>query len=125
MKKRQGVVFIEVKDWDLDLYYTKNGYKYRKWFLKENNALLLSPFEQVDKYKDSLFSTYINNLNELKTHNNSYYGIVKTLVYFSTLYFSVQFLLGVIMIVDLINYKIFNRLSTEIIQKIYYATKNN
>jgi hypothetical protein len=125
MKKRQGVVFIEVKDWDLDLYYTKNGYKYRKWFLKENNALLLSPFEQVDKYKDSLFSTYINNLNELKTHNNSYYGIAKTLVYFSTLYFSVQFLLGVIMIVDLINYKIFNRLSTEIIQKIYYATKNN
>jgi hypothetical protein len=83
MKKGHGVVFIEVKDWDLDLYYTKYGNKYRKWFLKENNAILLSPFEQVDKYKDSLFSIYINNLNELKTHNNSYYGIVKTLVYFS------------------------------------------
>jgi hypothetical protein len=82
MKKRHGVVVIEVKDWNLDLYYTKEGFSNKDWFLKENDALLMSPFEQVNKYKDSLFNVYINNLNEKKALDKNYYGIINTLVYF-------------------------------------------
>src|SRR6056297_220726 len=42
--KDRGVIIIEVKDWDLSLYYLDEN---NKWHLKQNDALLRSPFQQV------------------------------------------------------------------------------
>ena len=79
LHKNIGALIIEVKDWNLDNYQFKDG----KWFV-DNNGLfqILSPFEQVKKYKDNLYEIHISGLLEQKLLNKNYYSIVKTLVYF-------------------------------------------
>lgn len=69
MQRGGGVMIIEVKDWDLNLYTVDAR---RHWHLKnpknegEARARLLSPVQQVYKYKENLFERHIPGLLELK-----------------------------------------------------------
>lgn len=63
MQKDVGVTIIEVKDWNLDLYKIDEN---NKWYLKQNNALLKSPFKQVFSYKHNMFNLHIDGLLEKK-----------------------------------------------------------
>ena len=82
MKKDTGVIVIEVKDWDLNDYFVKKENKKVSWYLKKDSMKVLSPFEQVKKIKDCFYEGEIKDLRSKKAKNQSFYGIVKTLVYF-------------------------------------------
>lgn len=78
MRKGGGVLIIEVKDWNLVHYYIdKDG----KWRLKENNAFIPSPFDQVEIYKEKLQNLSYRFLYE-NMLNKDIYGVIKTAVYF-------------------------------------------
>lgn len=80
MRKNYGVLIIEVKDWNLDLYELDTK---KHWRLKnENNAYPKSPIDQVLKYKDNLFELHINTLLEKKIKNIKTFNIVACAVYF-------------------------------------------
>ncbi len=82
MKKDTGVIVIEVKDWDLNDYFVKKENEKVSWYLKKDSMKVLSPFEQVKKIKDCFYEGEIKDLGSKKAKNQSFYGIVKTLVYF-------------------------------------------
>jgi len=82
MKKDTGVIVIEVKDWDLNDYFVKKENEKVSWYLKKGSMKVLSPFEQVKKIKDCFYEGEIKDLRSKKAKNQSFYGIVKTLVYF-------------------------------------------
>jgi len=82
MKKDTGVIVIEVKDWDLNDYFVKKENEKVSWYLKKDSMKVLSPFEQVKKIKDCFYEGEIKDLRSKKAKNQSFYGIVKTLVYF-------------------------------------------
>lgn len=59
MRKGYGVMIMEVKDWNLDLYELSDK---KHWILKQNNSILKSPIQQALKYKDNLFELHIGSL---------------------------------------------------------------
>lgn len=64
MRKDYGVLIVEVKDWDLNLYELDDK---KHWRLKTSpNAYPQSPINQVLKYKENLFELHIENLLEKK-----------------------------------------------------------
>ncbi len=81
----RGVLFIEVKDWDLDLYCLDEK---KHWKLKmpkdskEANAVLKSPISQALKYKDNLYELHIEKLLELKIKDVRHFNFVSCAVYF-------------------------------------------
>ncbi|KIM07081.1 MAG: hypothetical protein KU38_11180 [Sulfurovum sp. FS08-3] len=79
MQKDVGVTIIEVKDWNLQLYSIDEN---NKWHLKENNALLKSPFQQVFTYKENMFNLHIDGLLQAKLKNKNFYQRIKVFVYF-------------------------------------------
>ena len=79
MRKGWGVIIIEVKDWNLSSYVVDEN---NNWRLKQNQAKLLSPFQQVFSYKKSMFDLHINGLAEAKLLNSNFYNILKPFVYF-------------------------------------------
>jgi len=79
IQKNIGVTIIEVKDWNLNLYKIDEK---NNWYLRQNNALLKSPFQQVYSYKNNLFNLHINGLLEEKIKNPQFYGRIQTYVYF-------------------------------------------
>lgn len=79
MQKNVGVTIIEVKDWDLEHYKLDTN---NKWYLKQNNTHLKSPFQQVFDYKDDMFNLHINGLLQAKIKNRQFYGRINTFVYF-------------------------------------------
>lgn len=80
MRKNYGVLIIEVKDWDLDLYELNEK---KHWKLKNDpKAYPQSPIQQVLKYKDNLFELHIENLLEKKIKNIKNFNIVACAVYF-------------------------------------------
>lgn len=85
MRKGGGVLIIEVKDWNLDLY-TIDDYKH--WHLKhpqnesEARACIKSPIEQVYQYKENLFDFHIPGLLELKIKDLRHFNFVTCAVYF-------------------------------------------
>lgn len=79
MSPKLGVIIIEVKDWNLDLYEIDRK---NKWHLKANGSLVKSPFQQVYAYKKSFFDIHINGLLEKSIKNKAFYNIIKTYVYF-------------------------------------------
>ncbi len=83
MKKDTGVIVIEIKDWGLNDYFVQKENKKVSWYLKKDSMKVLSPFEQVKKIKDCFYEGEIKDLGSKKAKNQSFYGIVKTLVYFN------------------------------------------
>ncbi|ACE61499.1 NERD domain-containing protein [Actinobacillus pleuropneumoniae] len=78
MRKGGGVLIIEVKDWNLVHYYIdKDG----KWRLKDNNAFIPSPFDQVQIYKEKLHNLSYRFLYE-NMLNKNVYGVIRMAVYF-------------------------------------------
>jgi hypothetical protein len=85
MRKGGGVMIIEVKDWDLDLYQLDEK---KHWHLKhpqndgERYAYLKSPIDQVQKYKENLYNLHVETLLEQSILNSKLWGVVACAVYF-------------------------------------------
>lgn len=79
MRKGHGIMIIEVKDWKFPNYYLDDR---RKWRLKQNNAYLKSPLDQVLQYKENIYNLHIENLLEKKIKNFKYWTIVCCAIYF-------------------------------------------
>ncbi len=79
MRKDYGVLIIEVKDWNLNYYYTDES---NKWRLQKNNAAVKSPVEQVKAYKDNLYNLHIDGLLELTQRKSNYYAMIGCAIYF-------------------------------------------
>lgn len=85
LREGYGVFIIEVKDWNLSYYkYGKKdeNNKYGKMFLKNTNAKVKTPFDQVMAYKNNLYSLYLPELAIENIKNDKVYGLVKVGVYF-------------------------------------------
>ncbi len=79
LHKKKGLLLIEVKDWNLDLYSIGE----KKWSLKSNSkAMIRSPFKQVKDYKEHIHS-FISGFVEESILDRRKYGYVQTAVYFS------------------------------------------
>lgn len=85
MRRGGGVMIIEVKDWNLDLYTIDEK---KHWHLKhpknegEARARLSSPIQQAFKYKENLFELHIPGLLELKIKDLRNFKFVTCAVYF-------------------------------------------
>lgn len=85
MRKSGGVLIIEVKDWDLDLYRLDEK---KHWHLKypkneaEARAYIKSPIDQSLKYKENLYNLHIEKLLENNIKNPKLWGVITCGVYF-------------------------------------------
>jgi hypothetical protein len=82
MRKGSGVYIIEVKDWDLDLYSIDSR---RSWYVSTNSdksIKVVSPIDQVFKYKQNLFNLHIEGLLEKRIRNPKLMSMVNCGVYF-------------------------------------------
>jgi len=79
LKKNCGVIIIEVKDWLLNYFYIDNK---KRWRVKKNNAYIISPLEQVLRYKQNIYNLHINKLLELKIKNSKVFSFVTCSLYF-------------------------------------------
>lgn len=81
MRKNQGALIIEVKDYDLRHYSLDDK---KNWnVIKGNNEYKIkSPLSQVLKYKDNLFELHIENLLKLKIDDIRRFNIVSCAIYF-------------------------------------------
>ncbi len=81
MKKRQGVLIIEVKDYRLENYELDER---KNWKVKNrtHEYNIKSPISQALKYKENLFELHIENLLEMKIKDIRSFNIVSSVVYF-------------------------------------------
>lgn len=79
MRMGNGVLIIEVKDWNLN-YFTLNEKK--KWVYTPNGSVVKSPIDQVLKYKNNLFDLHVDQLLEKKIKDLRHFNIVACAVYF-------------------------------------------
>lgn len=79
MKKGQGVLIIEVKDYDLNSYELDDR---KNWKVRNQSFNIKSPIQQALKYKDNLFELHIENLLEKKIKDIRHFNIVSCAVYF-------------------------------------------
>lgn len=85
MRKGGGVMIIEVKDWNLELYELDEK---KHWHLKhpqdeaERCAYLKSPIKQVNRYKENLYNLHVETLLEQKIKNPKLWEVVACGVYF-------------------------------------------
>jgi AAA domain/Nuclease-related domain len=81
MSPKSGVIIIEVKDWNLDLYSIDNN---NKWSVRtaSGSQRVKSPFAQVYAYKKNFFEIHGNGLLEKSLKNESFFKIIRTYVYF-------------------------------------------
>ena len=85
MRKGSGVLIIEVKDWELNLYnYLSN----EKWELKNvmnqytgTRQIVKSPIAQVETYKNNFYKCHIDGLIDKKIKDKRYYGMIHCAVY--------------------------------------------
>lgn len=85
MRKGQGVLIIEVKDYELDKYELDDR---KNWKVKNQDFTIKSPISQVLKYKDNLFELHIENLIEKKIKDIRNFNIVSCAIYFHNAKFS-------------------------------------
>ncbi|EOZ91929.1 DNA helicase II related protein [Indibacter alkaliphilus LW1] len=80
MKQGQGILIVEVKDYDLNSYELDE----RKNFVIKSNKTKThkSPVSQVLKYKDNLFELHIENLLEKKIKDIRHFNTVSCAIYF-------------------------------------------
>lgn len=79
MRKGSGVLFVEVKDWNLIHYYVDNK---TKWRLLKDNTFIKSPLNQVENYKLNLYNLHIDELFYKNNKNKNHWAIVNCAVYF-------------------------------------------
>ncbi len=79
MRKGNGVLVIEVKDWNLD-NFTINEKK--QWIYTPNSSIVKSPINQVLKYKNNLFDLHVKQLLEMKINDMRHFNIVACAIYF-------------------------------------------
>lgn len=79
MRRHFGVMVIEVKDWNIDLFEIDAK---KRWIYKQNQAVVKSPIEQVYKYKENLFDLHIPTLLELSINDVRMFKVVSCAVYF-------------------------------------------
>lgn len=79
MREGNGLMVIEVKDWNLD-YFALNAKK--KWVYTPNNSVVKSPIDQVLKYKNNLYDLHVDKLLEKKINDIRHFRIVTCAVYF-------------------------------------------
>ena len=79
VRKNYGVMIVEVKDWNLNLYELDEK---KHWKLKNESYVLKSPIDQVLIYKKNLFELHIDTLLEKKIKNIRMFNIVTCAVYF-------------------------------------------
>lgn len=75
----KGIIIIEVKDWNLSSsVYRKDGY------IKGTNGRLYNknPIDQVEKYKNGILKSDLENSEALVDTYSNYYGCIETVVYF-------------------------------------------
>ena len=66
MRRGNGVIVFEVKDWNLNNFSIDER---KKWRYIPNNSVVKSPLDQVLKYKDNLFNLHVDTLLEEKINN--------------------------------------------------------
>lgn len=79
MKKGQGVLIIEVKDWNLENFDIDDR---RKWRYKQNGSVVKSPIDQVLKYKNNLFDLHVEELLLHKIKDFKHFNVVSCCIYF-------------------------------------------
>lgn len=79
MREGNGVLVIEVKDWNLN-NFTLNEKK--KWVYTPNDSVVKSPIDQVLKYKNNLFDLHVDQLLQKKISDIRHFNIVACAVYF-------------------------------------------
>lgn len=81
MSPKAGVIIVEVKDWNLDIYSVDEKYK---WIvnLPSGKQSVKSPFAQVFAYKKNFFDIHVNGLLEKSLKNDAFFKMIKTYVYF-------------------------------------------
>lgn len=79
MRKNHGVLIIEVKDWNLDVYKFNDV---NTWTVIGNGQTLKSPTAQAQDYKNLFYSTYSRTLAEGNLHDKKLYSPVQTAVFF-------------------------------------------
>lgn len=79
MRKGSGVLFIEVKDWNLDHFYVDDK---TKWRLVKDDTYIKSPLNQVETYKDNLFHLHSEELFLRSVKNKNNWATVNCAVYF-------------------------------------------
>jgi len=82
MKKRQGCLIIEVKDWDLNAYEIHNSRTGTLRCKNIKNAIFDNPITQVNKYKTALIKFWIYGYSDLIFENKNAFGTIATAVYF-------------------------------------------
>ena len=83
MKRGYGVLVIEVKDYNLDLY---SVYSDEKWIVRSSGNekhFFTSPVFQVTKYWRDFYNLHIDGLIEKAILNKRYYSIVRCAVFLS------------------------------------------
>ena len=80
VRKRYGILIIEVKDWDLDAYRLDER---KHWVLKDSTSTRVSsPIEQVLKYKENLYTLHLDELFEKRIRDYKYMNMISCAVYF-------------------------------------------
>lgn len=81
MSPVMGLIIIEVKDWNLDLYSID---KNNKWAvsLPSGSQQVKSPFQQAYRYKKNFFEIHVNGLLEKSLKSENFFKLIKTYVYF-------------------------------------------
>ena len=79
MREGNGVMVIEVKDWNLGNFALNDK---KKWVYTPNGSVVKSPIDQVLKYKQNLFDLHVDKLLEKRINDIRLFRIVACAVYF-------------------------------------------
>lgn len=79
MRRGNGVIVFEVKDWNLNNFTIDER---KKWRFIPNDSVVKSPLDQVLKYKNNLYDLHVDKLLEEKINNIKKFNIVSCAVYF-------------------------------------------
>lgn len=81
LRQNGGVVVIEVKDYNMDLYETSNKNTWTVLDRNGNRQSIPSPIKQVKRYKDNLIDLYVDGLAEAVVTESRNYAIIVPCVY--------------------------------------------
>jgi nuclease-related domain protein len=79
MREGNGVMVLEVKDWNLDHFIVNEK---KKWVYSPTNAHVKSPIDQVLKYKNNLFDLHVDKLLEKRINDIRSFNFVTCAIYF-------------------------------------------